>query len=162
MRLLYLGVLVSSSAPDDALAIVAIFVLAFIVYGMYRKYTLAVQFESIASAACDARDIPVNSQSDSINLTRMLLSIDANVPDMENSSAQRTESVTDVGVKETYLPSYPVSIIGATCATWAGYVVAFVILTFIRKCSAPYVVITSVFYPILFVRMFFRMRFLAR
>lgn len=149
-----IGVLVSTAVPEDLLAITAIPVLAFIILGMYRKYNTAKKYEAIASAACDARDIPVTVESDSINLTRMLLSINANT----DSCARRSSAF---GL-DTYSAMYPWSLISATCTTWIGYVAAFLILTFIKKCSTPYIVVTAVFYPLLFLGMRFRISHLAR
>jgi hypothetical protein len=149
------GVLISSSTPPDSLAIVAIFVLAFIVYIMHYKYKITVEQESIATAAVAVQDIPLNSQSSSINLTRMLLSINANTIDTPMNSS-------DSGTAGVYVKNIPWTTIGATSLTWAGYIFAFFVLTLIRKCSTAYIAITVIFYPLLFIVMFARMRYLMK
>ena len=119
---------------------------------MYSKYKDAVEEESIAAAAYDVQDVPVNSTSNSVNITRMLLSINADT----------IADGTSQGQGCIHLTRFPWTTIGACCVTWVAYIIAFYSLSTIRRCSTVYIVITVVLYPVLFVVMFVRMGYLTR
>lgn len=147
-----IGVLISSSAPSDVLAILAIFVLLFVTAVTFKKYLDAVDLEHAAVAAVndDVKDI-----ASSVNINRAILSV--------NLTGEKGEVYSPGSPnKKPIRIEIPWRVVGALLLTWAAAAVSFSLLAAVRKCSTSYIIIASCCYPALIVTMFVRLSVLIK
>jgi hypothetical protein len=147
-----IGVLVSSSAPSDVLAILAIFALLFVTAVTFRKYLDAVELEHAAVAAVndDVKDI-----APSVNINRAILSI--------NLTSEKSEVYSPGSSGKKPIPiEVPWKVVGALLLTWIAAAISFSLLAVVRKCSTNYIIVASCCYPALIVTMFARLSVLIK
>ena len=157
------GVLISSSSPANVLAILAIFVLCFVVSVVCKKYK---DYMALEQAATKAMGDEVGDLPTSVNINRAMLSITLR---SEPSPMRPTNSTADMTGEFSSPPSpnppsrppvplvIPWRVIAALGLTWVCYNISFSLLMLVKKCSPSYVIIASVCYPALIVTMFVRL-----
>lgn len=157
-----IGVLLSSSAPSDILAIFAIFALSGVTLITSKKYIYSIELEKTAAAASDneVRDI-----SPSVNINRAILSVHTKSDQQQSAvySPRSAQGVVGDVVNTSTLPIVvPWPVVGALCVTWACYALSFSLLTLVHKCSTNYIIIACCCYPALMVTMAARLLVLIR